>query len=86
MIKQVKILNLLENEKTLLYFLNNGLRNLLRRLDYTEIGKSGKFFNCKGAENIDADLKMFTGVKANFMKLEKGIFLRVDSARKIVRN
>ena len=29
---------------------------------------------------------MFYGVKANFMKLEKGIFLRVDSARKIVRN
>lgn len=29
---------------------------------------------------------MFPGFKANFMSLEKGIYLRVDSAKKIVRN
>ncbi len=29
---------------------------------------------------------MFSGFKANFMQLEKGIFLRVDTAKKIVRN
>ena len=29
---------------------------------------------------------MFSGFKANFMSLEKGIFLRVDTAKKIVRN
>lgn len=29
---------------------------------------------------------MFSGYKANFMWLEKGIYLRVDSAKKIVRN
>lgn len=29
---------------------------------------------------------MFSGFKANFMQLEKGIYLRVDSAKKIVRN
>lgn len=69
-----------------MYFLNNSLRNLLRRLDYTEIGKTGKFFNTKRSENIDGDMKMFSGVKANFMILERGIYLRVDSAKKIVRN
>ncbi len=29
---------------------------------------------------------MYSGFKANFVFLEKGIFLRVDSAKKIVRN
>ena len=29
---------------------------------------------------------MFSGYKANFVRLEKGIFLRVDPAKKIVRN
>ncbi len=29
---------------------------------------------------------MFSGYKANFMQLERGIFLRVDTAKKIVRN
>jgi hypothetical protein len=29
---------------------------------------------------------MYSGFKANFVALEKGIFLRVDSAKKIVRN
>lgn len=29
---------------------------------------------------------MFSGYKANFMELEKGIYLRIDTAKKIVRN
>lgn len=29
---------------------------------------------------------MFNGYKANFVKLEQGYFLRVDAAKKIVRN
>ncbi len=29
---------------------------------------------------------MYSGFKANFVSLERGIFLRVDSAKKIVRN
>jgi hypothetical protein len=29
---------------------------------------------------------MYSGFKANFIMCEKGIFLRVDSAKKIVRN
>jgi hypothetical protein len=29
---------------------------------------------------------MFSGYKANFLELESGMFLRVDTAKKIVRN
>lgn len=29
---------------------------------------------------------MYSGFKANFLQLEKGIYLRVDTAKKIVRN
>lgn len=67
-------------------FLNNGLRNMFKKIDYTEIGKTGKFFKVDAPEDLDTDLKMFSGFKANFMSLEKGIFLRVNTAKKIVRN
>ena len=85
-IKQVKVLSISKSPKTLLHFLNNGLRNLFNRLDYTEIGKTGKFFQVKNYQEIDRDLRMFSGYKANFMLLEGGIYLRVDGAKKIVRN
>lgn len=32
------------------------------------------------------NLMMFSGYRSNFVSLEKGIYLRVDSAKKIVRN
>ena len=69
----------------LLTFLNNGLKNVMRKLDYMEIGKSGKFFNTKDKATID-NLIMYSGYKANFVQLEKGYLLRVDPAKKIVRN
>lgn len=52
---------------------------------YSEIGRTGKYFNLKSKKEID-NLNMYSGFKANFVFLEKGIFLRVDSAKKIVRN
>ena len=84
-IKEVKVLSVKENSKMLVGFLNNGLRNLMSRLNYVEIGRSGKYFNSARQEKID-NLVMFSGYKANFMELERGIYLRVDTARKIVRN
>lgn len=83
--KQVKILDLKENPNLLLSFLNNGLRNVMRGLNYMEIGRSGKYFNAKQKTNID-NLMMFSGYKSNFVHLENGYYLRVDSAKKIVRN
>jgi hypothetical protein len=61
------------------------LRNVASDKGYSEIGRSGKFFNIKYKTPID-DLNMYSGFKANFCFLEKGIFLRIDSAKKIVRN
>lgn len=52
---------------------------------YSEIGRTGKYFNIKYKTEID-NLNMYNGFKANFVFLERGIFLRVDSAKKIVRN
>lgn len=57
----------------------------MRGLDYMEIGRSGKYFNTKEKTKID-NLMMFSGYRSNFVELESGIYLRVDSAKKIVRN
>ena len=48
-IKEVKVIKVKENPKMLVQFLNNGLRNLMSRINYVEIGKTGKYFNinCK---------------------------------------
>lgn len=54
-------------------------------LNYVEIGRSGKYFNRKDKMEIDS-LTMFNGFKVNFVALEKSTFLRVDPAKKIVRN
>jgi hypothetical protein len=67
-VKQVKVLNVKENPHLLLSFLNNGLRNVMRGLDYMEIGRSGKYFNCKQSTKID-NLLMFSGYKSNFVLL-----------------
>ena len=84
-VRQVKVLDVKSNNKLLLNFLNNGLRNLMTKLKYMSIAKSGTFFNSKKVDKID-DLSMYSGYKANFLILEKGIYLRVDTAKKIVRN
>lgn len=49
-------------------FLNNGLRNLMSRINYVEIGRTSKYFNISKNEKID-NLMMFSGYKANFMEL-----------------
>lgn len=84
-IKQVKIYDLKANPKLFLAFLNNALRNSMRNINYVEIGKTGKYFNSKDKTPID-NLVMYNGFKSNFVELERGIYLRVDAAKKIVRN
>ena len=81
----MKVLDVKKNSNVLLSFLNNGLRNVMRNLDYMEIGRSGKYFNTKQKTQID-NLMMFSGYRSNFVLLENGFYLRVDSAKKIVRN
>lgn len=55
------------------------------KLNYVEIGRTGKYFNAKDKTTID-NLMMYNGYKSNFVLLENGYYLRVDSAKKIVRN
>ena len=43
---------------------------------FSEIGRTGKYFNIKYKKEID-NLNMYSGYKANFIALEKGIFLIV---------
>ncbi len=65
--------------------MNVGLRGIMSRLGYLEIGKSGKYFDTSKDQKIDK-LRMYKGFTSNFMELERGIFLKVDTARKIVRD
>ncbi len=57
----------------------------MSRLGYIEIGRTGKYFTTAKATPID-NLKMYKGFTSNFLECDRGMFLRVDSARKIVRN
>ena len=82
-ISQRKVHNV-TSKPVFLMFLNLSLRGIMRRLGYMEIGKSGKYFTTKKTQDID-NLKMFKGYCSTFQELERGMFLRVDTARKIVR-
>ena len=67
-VKRVKIYDLVENPRLLLAFLNNGLRNIMKNLNFVEIGRSGKFFNATEKSNIE-NLIMYNGYKSNFVQL-----------------
>lgn len=67
-VKQVKVFEIGGNPKLLLLFLNNALRQVMGRLGYVEIGKTGKYFNNQQRTNID-NLMMFSGYKSNFVLL-----------------
>lgn len=81
----MKTIDAKNDTKSLLFFLNNRFRNVMSEAGFSEIGRTGKYFNVKYKKSID-NLNMYSGFKANFCLLEKGIFLRVDSAKKIVQN
>ncbi len=44
-VKKTKVYNGKQNPKVLLTFLNNGLRNIMNKLNYVEIGRTNKYFN-----------------------------------------
>lgn len=66
--KLVKTLDVKNDPNSLLFFLNNKFRNVMSQAKYSEIGRSGKFFNLKSKKDID-DLIMYSGFKANFVSL-----------------
>ena len=67
-IKKVKSIDAKNDPKTLLFFLNNRFRNVMSEAGYSEIGRTGKFFNIKTKKEID-NLNMYSGFKANFVML-----------------
>ena len=69
----------------LLLFLNNALRNVMNRLNYVEIGRTNKFFDTKNRTEFDG-LYMYPGYQASFNRLQGGVYLKVDSANKIVNS
>ncbi len=84
-ISQRKVFDVGSNPTVFLQFLNTSLRGIMSRLGYMEIGRTGKYFHVNNKTTIDK-LQMFKGFSSSFTECEKGMFLRVDSARKIVRN
>ncbi len=84
-ISQRKVFEVADKPNVFLLFLNNPLRGIMGRLGYIEIGRTGKYFTPTKPTPID-NLHMYKGFSSNFLECEKGMFLRVDSARKIVRS
>ena len=84
-IKQVKHIGISQDIRPVLNFLNVALRNVMRRHNYSELGKSRKFFNTVKYDEPDSSIRLFSGYQANFMETEKLLYLRVDPAKKIVR-
>lgn len=84
-IKEVKVFDVAQNPHLLLVFLNNGLKRLMLKNRFQELGKAGgRYFDTSKMNTFD-NLRLYDGYKANFVRLEKGIFLRVDSIKKVVR-
>ena len=46
--------------------MNVGLRGIMSRLGYLEIGKSGKYFDTSKDQKIDK-LRMYKGFSSNFL-------------------
>ena len=59
----------------------------MSRGEFAQIGRSGKYFApMSPMKTLDLlKVKMFKGVSLGFQECEKGLFLRVDTACKIVR-
>ena len=68
-------------------FLNNMVRNFFYQLQYTEIGRSGKYFDPQSRQHLDgAEVSIFRGYSSSFAQLEGGLFCRIDPAVKVVRS
>ena len=90
-VKEVKLGDISSEDKrksgSVYSFLNSLLKNFFHQIDYTEIGKSGKYFDAKHYQKLDsAKLIIYKGYSSNFSLLEDGLFLKIDPAVKIVRN
>ena len=68
------------------HFLNNLVKNFFHQIGYTEIGRSGKYFDAKHFQPLEsAKVTVFKGYSSNFSLLDEGLFLRMDPSVKVVR-
>ncbi len=73
--------------KILLQFLNNGIRNIMKSLNYMEIGQTRKYFDqSKKKQFFNGSLNIYSGFKTSVLAAEGGLFLRIDPTKKIVQN
>lgn len=84
-ISQRKVFDVGSKPTVFLQFLNTSLRGIMSRQGYVELGRTSKYFHGDKKSTIDK-LQMYKGFSSSFAECEKGMFLRVDSARKIVRS
>lgn len=70
----------------ILSFFNNIIKTFFNRLNFTEIGRSRKYFDTSSKKSLDsAGVMVFSGFATSFNVLETGLYLRVDPSCKIVR-
>lgn len=88
-IKKVKQVDMDKRDmnKILLQFLNNGIRNIMKSLNYMEIGQTRKYFDqSKKKQFFNGSLNIYSGFKTSVLAAEGGLFLRIDPTKKIVQN
>lgn len=91
MVKQVALSDIHSQDKrksgVVFAFLNNMVKNFFYELDYTEIGRSRKYFDSQHYHQLEAArVLVYKGYSSNFTLLEGGLFLRIDPSFKIVRS
>lgn len=62
--------------------MNNGLNNMMEKLNYSQIASSGKYFKINNPIQSQ-ELAIYPGYRANFVQINSKNYLRVDSAFKI---
>jgi hypothetical protein len=88
-IKKVKQVDMDRRDmnKILLQFLNNGIRNIMKSLNYKEIGYTRKYFDqSKKKQLFNGLLNIYSGFKTSVLASEGGLFLRILPTKKIVQN
>jgi hypothetical protein len=56
-------------------------------MQYTEIGKSKKYFDPSSRKTLDgANVTIYKGYSSNFTLLENGLFLKIDPTVKIIQS
>lgn len=86
LVKEVFLGNIFDKEKNKqsLLFLNSSLKNILRRIGYSEVGKSRRYFNMNRSEDL-GDLLLYRGYETGFVTKLSGLLLKIEPVNRIIR-